>query len=568
MVLQPVVTSYCQPCHGQVTIAPSSSPSPSGPPRLRQVLSIAWNAPPTLKSAICLPPASTHFPVPGGTSPTAATLTKFAMRRLLARAPGTGQDASGGRDGRDGAPRSAAQRGAQLARQQLDRAARAAGLLLAPLALGLEAAVADQEPPRFDRLPDGVRVERVATAVADGLQHVGHHAREGGRDLLEVVQEEALRRVAEAVRLPPAEGVERGEDALQLLGERRLRYPPVPDTEELDLAVERRVRVLVERADDVVARGELLVGVEAPPGQADQVRRVQLRVLGVDGDEQLHHLIRRQAVEDHRRYLHVLGLPGRDQLVERQQAVLAVEGAQHALLGGDLEHAEHAVRAGGRELEAPVRDQQDGARDGGQVPGLGALRVVVDQLGDLLLDDRALVGFGARRDALLEQLPVDARGPLRLGLRARRRVRTAVVGEHLEAHQPVDVTRAQDGLVEEDTELVEPDGRDGDHAVRLLSTTSAAGTPAAAHPRRAPRRQWPPACRPAARGGARPPRTPALRWSGACPPAGSPPSGDPGRRRGAPAAPSPPRRAPRSGARAARARSPAGRRRSCWATPG
>src|SRR5438874_2896856 len=156
-------------------------------------------------------------------------------------------------------PRSPAQRGAQLARQQLDRAARAAGLLLAPLALGLEAAVADQEPPRFDRLPDGVRVERVAAAVADGLQHVGHHAQEGAqrhagldavlaahpgaredsRDLLEVVQEEALRRVAEAVRLPPAEGVERGEDALQLLGERRLCDPPVSDTEELDLAVER-----------------------------------------------------------------------------------------------------------------------------------------------------------------------------------------------------------------------------------------------------------------------------------------------------------------------------------------
>src|SRR2546425_1002678 len=234
MVLQPVVTSYCQPCHGQVTIAPSSSPSPSGPPRWRQVLSIAWNAPPTLKSAICLPPASTHFPVPGGTSPTAATLTKFAMRRLLARAPGTGQDASDGRDGRDGRraqPRSAA------------------------------------------------RSSRASSSTAP--------------------------------RAPPAEGVERGEDALQLLGERRLRYPPVPDTEELDLAVERRVRVLVERADDVVARGELLVGVEAPPGQADQVRRVQLRVLGVDGDEQLHHLVRRQAGEDHRRYLHVLRLPRR-----------------------------------------------------------------------------------------------------------------------------------------------------------------------------------------------------------------------------------------------------------------
>src|SRR5213593_1491332 len=139
MVLQPVVTSYCQPCHGQVTIAPSSSPSPSGPPRWRQVLSIAWKAPPTLKSAICLPPASTHFPVPGGTSPTAATFTKFAMRRFSGtRSRRRSRHAPG--DQRDGAPRSPAQRGAQLARQQLDRAARAAGLLLPPLALGLEAA--------------------------------------------------------------------------------------------------------------------------------------------------------------------------------------------------------------------------------------------------------------------------------------------------------------------------------------------------------------------------------------------------------------------------------------------
>src|SRR5207248_2177796 len=29
----PVVTSYCQPCHGQVTTCPTRSPSPRGPPR-------------------------------------------------------------------------------------------------------------------------------------------------------------------------------------------------------------------------------------------------------------------------------------------------------------------------------------------------------------------------------------------------------------------------------------------------------------------------------------------------------------------------------------------------------
>src|SRR5215470_2481101 len=37
----PVATSYCHPCQGQVTVLPLSSPSPSGPPRCRQVLSMA-----------------------------------------------------------------------------------------------------------------------------------------------------------------------------------------------------------------------------------------------------------------------------------------------------------------------------------------------------------------------------------------------------------------------------------------------------------------------------------------------------------------------------------------------
>src|SRR5713101_7021651 len=37
----PVVTSYCHPCHGQVTIFPSMTPWPSGPPRCKQVLLMA-----------------------------------------------------------------------------------------------------------------------------------------------------------------------------------------------------------------------------------------------------------------------------------------------------------------------------------------------------------------------------------------------------------------------------------------------------------------------------------------------------------------------------------------------
>src|SRR5207244_11534002 len=94
--------------------------------------------------------------------------------------------------------------------------------------------------------------------------------RKDTRDLLEVVEEEPLGGVAEPIRLPSPERVEGGEDALHLLRERRLRDAAVPDAEDLDLAVQRRIAVLVERTDDVVARRELRVRVEAPAGEADQ----------------------------------------------------------------------------------------------------------------------------------------------------------------------------------------------------------------------------------------------------------------------------------------------------------
>src|SRR5439155_26308362 len=101
----------------------------------------------------------------------------------------------------------------------------------------------------------------------------------------EVVQEETLRRIAEAIGLPAAERVERREDALQLLCEGRLRHPAPSDAEQLDLAAQGRLRVLAERADDVVTRRQPGVRVEVPPRQADQVRGIQLGVLGVDRDE-------------------------------------------------------------------------------------------------------------------------------------------------------------------------------------------------------------------------------------------------------------------------------------------
>src|SRR5579863_8616323 len=79
----PVVMSYSHPCHGHVTVVPSSSPSPSGPPRCLQVLSIAKNFPPALNSAICLPAASTVLPLPSGTSATVVTLMKLATSHYL-----------------------------------------------------------------------------------------------------------------------------------------------------------------------------------------------------------------------------------------------------------------------------------------------------------------------------------------------------------------------------------------------------------------------------------------------------------------------------------------------------
>ena len=166
-------------------------------------------------------------------------------------------------------------------------------------------------------------LDAVLAAVPGGAEHDGH--------LLEVVHEEPLRLLAELVALAP--GAERlgGEQLLQLLRERRLRDAPVPDAEQLDLAVERRVLALVQRAHDVVRRGEVLVAVELAARERDQVRRVQPRVLRVDRDEHLHDVIFRQPVEDDGRHREVLAAEVLDVGVQREQAVLSVDGAQDAL---------------------------------------------------------------------------------------------------------------------------------------------------------------------------------------------------------------------------------------------
>src|SRR6185503_7571353 len=234
------------------------------------------------------------------------------------------------------------------------RAARATRQLLPPHPLRLETFVADELAPGLELPRDRVRVERIAPRLTDRADHVRYHtekraqrhrrldavlpsrpgAREHARDLAEVVEEEAARRVAELRRLAPPERVERREDALQLLGQRRRGHAPAADAEQLDLALERRIRVLVHRADDVGSRREVTVRIEPATGEAHEMRRIQLRVLRVDGDEQLDHLIRGEAIEDDGWHLHVLSLPGRDQLMQGEQAMLDVEGTEHALLRG------------------------------------------------------------------------------------------------------------------------------------------------------------------------------------------------------------------------------------------
>ena len=151
------------------------------------------------------------------------------------------------------------------------------------------------------------------------------------RDLLEVVDEELLRFLAELFALAGA--AERGfvgEQLLELLRERRLADAALADAEQLDLAVERRVLAIVDRADDVVRGGERLVAIELAARERHEVRRVQARVLRVDRDEHLDDVIFGNAIEDDRRHGERLVAEAIDVGVQREQAVLAVDRAQDA----------------------------------------------------------------------------------------------------------------------------------------------------------------------------------------------------------------------------------------------
>src|SRR2546430_9303615 len=372
-------------------------------------------------------------------------------------------------------PRSLPERVAQLAREDLDRPARAAGELQLPLALGLEPPVAEPLAPGLDRLADRVEVERVPPELACAGHDVGRRAderperrarldrvlpagprgRKRGRERLDVVQEEALRPLADLLDLAAAaELLDRLEEVHDLLRERRLAHAPAPGAEHLDLAVERRGLVLVERADHVVRQRLVRVRVELATGEADDVGRVQARVLGVDRDEELDDLPGVERVEEDGGHLDGDGFAPLAQRVEGEQAVLAVEHAEHAVLFGDLQQPEVVVPRDRGEGEALLGGDDDRAGDRGQRTGVLALLVVGDQLVDLAADDRPLVGGLALGDPLLEHVPVHPRPHARAVLLRRLVPRAARVAQHLELHEPIDVLRREARPVELDPRLL------------------------------------------------------------------------------------------------------------------
>ena len=148
--------------------------------------------------------------------------------------------------------------------------------------------------------------------------------------------------------------------------------------------------------------------------------------------------------------------------VQREQAVLPVDGAQDAFALRHLQHAERRAALDGLELQRFVARDDDGAGNRRQIPRLAALLVVGDELVDLPADDRALVGLVARRDAALEEIPVDLRRRGALLAAAADRLRLLAVVEDLEPHELVDVVGGEGCLVELHPELLHPDGGDAD----------------------------------------------------------------------------------------------------------
>src|SRR3989442_25913 len=126
-----------------------------------------------------------------------------------------------------------------------------------------------------------------------------------------------------------------------------------------------------------------------------------------------------------------------DQRVEGEQAVLAVEHAEHAVLFGDLQQPEVVVPRDRGEGEALLGGDDDRAGDRGQRTGVLALLVVGDQLVDLAADDRPLVGGLALGDPLLEHVPVHPRPHARAVLLLRLVPLAARGAQHLELLHPI-----------------------------------------------------------------------------------------------------------------------------------
>src|SRR5256886_14613398 len=449
---------------------------------------IRWNV--TSSSGPARSTPSTRAPRHGWMGVTVTRLTGPSM--TLSCSSGGFAAASGPGGGSEGGVEasfdSLAERFPQLAREDLDRAARAAGELQLPLALGLEPPIAEPLGAGLDRLADRVEVERVALELARARHDVGRGADkrpqgravldrvcppgprggERGRERLDVVQEEALRAVADLLDpAAAAELLDGFEEVHDLLGERRLTHAPAPGAEHLDLAVEWRGLVLVERADHVVGERLVRVRVELAAREADDVRRVQARVLGVDGHEQLDDLARVERVEEDGGHLDGDGLACLAERVEREQAVPAVEHAPHTVLLGGLQEPEVVVTGDRGEGESLLGGDDDCAGDRGARPGVPGPLAGRHQLVDLPADDRPLIGGLAFGDPLLEHVPVHPRPRARAAL-LRCLLRSARIAEHFELHEPVDVLCREAGLVELHPELLYPTRGDSNHRSATL----------------------------------------------------------------------------------------------------
>ena len=102
-------------------------------------------------------------------------------------------------------------------------------------------------------------------------------------------------------------------------------------------------------------------------------------------------MIVREAVENDRGDRERLVAKTVDVRMESQQAMLAVNGAKDTFAFRHFQGADRRPGFGRLELQRLVTGDDDGARNGRQVPGLTALLVVLDQLVNLLADDLPLV---------------------------------------------------------------------------------------------------------------------------------------------------------------------------------